>query len=236
MRYRFEISRGKVIGLTVLFLFVGYLAYQSSCAKNRPDYPTAVLKTVPQEYWDLFPDSIRKKLKVSVTITSKLKNPVSQFFYNRYDYVIDVFKIDSINKPLSKSVFIDKVGALNVVGLAYNRMGADLFSIYYAANRHKASSIKISLQGDAIDTLIKNDSTLSLYSNFKILSVKYDKSDTPAIWAMSEGKYPAIPTRNFPMDITFIKKHKAVYFIAMSVNKSAVEMEPNKLNSLIFGK
>ncbi len=55
MNYTVKISRGKAIGLFVLFIAIVLLAYYSRGNKNSPDFQIPFAKAASKEFWNLFP-------------------------------------------------------------------------------------------------------------------------------------------------------------------------------------
>jgi hypothetical protein len=237
MKYNVKISKGKIIGLSVLAFLVALLAYYSRDNKNSPEYRIQFVKTAPKEYWELFPGDVRKKIVVSTTIIPHLSSPISHFTYDNKKYYIEVFKIDTVgNKSLGSIITLSSIKDLKINGVPYFNMGGLLFDVNYKTGHHKASHINLNLYGNSITTIVRSDTIVGFSSNFKIFSIKYNQSDTSSIWAMAEGKYPNIPDSYLPINIMFIKKQKSVYFLVMSVDNSGILLKHDILYNLILGQ
>jgi hypothetical protein len=233
MKYKLKISKAKIIGLIVLAFFIIYLAYNSG---YNPNYDFKSMNTAPKEYLDLFPDSIKKKMSVLQTLIIKFQNPISEFAFDDKKYFIQIFRLNVVNdQSLDKLITLSNHSNLMTNAVTYYRLGP-VFDINYKTGRNKASHINLNLYGERVNTILRNDTIACFYSHFKIFSINYNRSDTTVIWSTTEGHETPIPSFTLPIDIIFIKKHKAVYFLVMSVNDRSTILEPNKLYNLISTK
>jgi hypothetical protein len=167
-RFKIQIGKGKIIGLTIVAIFVGYLAYNSKAIINNPDYEGSFNHTAPKEYGNLFPDTIRRMLKDPVTLYGKFHDSITTFNYGNKKYFVNIFKIKlKADLSLNKSLIVSSINNLKIFnGVSYAMSGDSGLQINYRPRRVEASHLNLSLFGGPINTIVSNDTIACFYSDF----------------------------------------------------------------------
>lgn len=234
-KYKIEITKSKIIGLIIVAIFIGFLIYNNKYGFKYPDYKTK-LNYAPKDIWNLFKYNDRKDMTVYGTERTNTPNPVSSFSYLDRRYDITVIKLtvpkDTALKDLISFSSNDHLDINDIPWSTF--MG--VFNTNLRLGVHHPSHLRVTLIGDKTDTVANNKNVLGLYSEFKTFFIKYDKSDTAAIWAKTNDTDEGDPVTEIPMEIAFVKHSNALYLIIMARRNNGHDLPKNQLVDMLADK
>jgi len=184
----------------------------------------------PANYLNLFNNNIKKRLKSEENIYHKFRDTVSGFLYDD-KYNIELTKINTVaNLNLAKDIiesntqdnFVFSDGMGGVVPL----YEANFQSGYKVNSTESASKIYLSLVGDSIKTVIKNDTIASYYLKLKYVCIKYFPNGVPEIKIDAENKRQAVC-------ITFLTKRNSLYFFLLTTKLGNTNLDPVLVSKLL---
>ena len=195
--------------------------------------PSEYTETMPVDYNGLFNQDALQKLASTGTLTVKLRNAIS---YLRYDkkYNLELTKIDiSPRFKLTNDIiegYTQAAGHLPLAmvpfeGVAYN-------TSYKSESTAKASKIYLSLVGDSVKTLLKNDSMAYYYLKLKNAYVQYKLGDVYEIEAQTNTKLFFFDDEP-PVSLLFVKKQNELYYLFLTISGNTKSLDPNLLYSLL---
>jgi hypothetical protein len=231
MKYKIRISKWKIIGLLVVLIFILFLAYHSG---NNPDYQFKSEKIMPEKYWSLFKDDLRQKATVIQSLTLKDQNPISELSIDEGKYFVEVFQLDvKSEESLTSLITLSDKKEINSNGIFYYPVGP-LFGVFYKTAKSQIFHINLNLKGNPIQTTVKNDSVIAVYSKFDRFLINYNNSDTTAIYANSNRSAETeLQNNSLPISLIFYKKNREVFLILMSVSNAQSTLDSQQLYDLI---
>jgi hypothetical protein len=133
---------------------------------------------LPKDYQELFLEDKRSQINSVYTDNSKVRTSVSNFKFNN-DYSLTIFKL-----PIQKDVSLIKVikmsqgNAYFTKGIVYSDVGQEGIVLKCRSGvQKKLSTLYLKLNGDALKTIVKNDSVVSYALNFRNFSLSYGLED-----------------------------------------------------------
>lgn len=198
--------------------------------QQQKDDPEEFSQTVPKDYLDLFKV---KGISFHESLTSKIRNPVSEFYFKK-DYYIQVYKVDT-----SFFLSLDKITAERYIPnpitthALYITGTTNLpFDVNYKLKAQKpVSLIYLTLYGDQSHAIVKNDSMAYYHSTFENFSVKFNHESEQYIFSEVNDNYYGM---KFPLEIMFLKRKNNLYFILLGVRDNHIGITPGTLQSFIF--
>jgi hypothetical protein len=94
-----------------------------------------------------------------------------------------------------------------------------------------ASKIYLSLQGDSVKTIVKNDSIACYYLKLKNVYVQYEPKGVYEIFIEANTKMYFFTTEK-PVVLMFLKRHGSLYFILLTAEADG-NLDPELLNKLV---
>jgi hypothetical protein len=187
----------------------------------------------PNDYINLFNAVAQKKIVLQSTISLKYRNNVTHYIYDK-KYSLEVTKIGiKSNLRLRRDIvenYKSEDGNFPNVSLPINE--TDFTTNYNGTSTDTASKIYLSLHGDSIHTMLKNDSIAYYFLKLKSVYISYAPKGTYDIYIQANTKFYFF-TKNKPVSLMFIKKNNTVYFLLLTVKDTDEELYPNLLYKLI---
>ncbi|MGN6638910.1 MAG: hypothetical protein ACTHJ8_08355 [Mucilaginibacter sp.] len=234
-KYKIEITKSKIITVIIVVIFIGFLIYHNEYAIKYPEYKIKI-DYAPKDIWSLFKDNNKKNLIANETQGINTPNPISAFSYLDRRYNVTVFKLtvpkDTTLKDLISRSNNDHLDINNIPWSTFS----GIFNMYLKPGDHHPSHMRVTLIGDKTDTVANNKNVLGLYSEFKTFFIKYDKSDTAAIWAKTNDTDEGDPVTEIPMEIAFVKHSNALYLIIMARRNNGHDLPKNQLVDMLADK
>ena len=188
----------------------------------------AVIDDIPNEFISLFKKDINITAKQTHFDDQKNRNPVSDFIYNdRYAVFVTKIKIKtSLNSfPIIAEQFHETKMTDNVV---YNTISSGYSELNYFLDTLSTSKIYLTLYGDSIKSIIKNNSVQGYFLINKEFSISY-KNDgiVNLLMKATDDRYP------LPSVLLFLVHQKSLYFICISALKPENKLDIKMVNKLI---
>jgi hypothetical protein len=145
--------------------------------------------------------------------------------------------------PLTKDTSLSDILHINTESAESTSMGVYtvinnntfFYFKYRESSIDPASQIYLTLAGDSLQNVVKNDSIISYHILCDNFSIKYSKSEAVDIFVV--GKDKAFGTTIvIPMDLLFLKRDSAVYLIMMIPNDPRLTIQPDLLYNIVTGK
>lgn len=184
---------------------------------------------IPADYIGLFK---KKNAIISLqTTNSKARNAIVDLYYEN-KYCVEIYKIDSnVSKSLKDIIDENYQDTHVTLGAGYHSFNdAKPFDIEYKTSFPDKVNNKIFFNFFGNDTRVieKEDSIASYYSNFKNLSVQFDKSRAQDIFAQ-----PKTDNSFMPVNISFLKKQNDLFFIILTAKDKKNQISPNTLSEIL---
>jgi hypothetical protein len=219
------------LAATCFLVYIGIFIYQSVIEDSKN--PFEILNAAPEDYTNIFNKTTLPKLLLKIGAKYKLRNPLLYVSYDKI-YNLEVTKINI--KPGFKpgSDVIEKSdepeGSFPVSRIPYDE--TTCITTYKGTSTEAASKIYLSLNGDSVRTVFKNDSIACYYLKLKNASVQYKLNGVYEIYVRSNTKlyfFSSEPS----VSLMFLKKQNYLYFLLLTVNDDKVKLDPDLLNKLI---
>lgn len=144
---------------------------------------------------------------------------------------------NSWQNALPGTIFIEK-GSINFSSkIAYastinedHEMPLDLS---FAINKKPdAKKVYLTIDGDSVRTIVKNDSLAVFYVHFRKVSIKYNVDSINDI--VISTKEDELKGDELPMNLAFVKHHNSLYLIVMSLSSNEEQqLLPNALLQML---
>ena len=238
-------SKGKknirlaIIGICVLgFLifigikiFNGFKKIQDSFAKDLP-----FTYSIPGEDSSLIAKKYLKMLKANKIIQSRERGPISLIFFDK-EYHLIVYKIHVIKDTLLKDLLYTSNESVDrTTGKVYTVIGhGDLFEFQFQdAPANPVSKIYLTLAGDSLQSVVKNDSIIGYHLLCNNFSIRYAESGPIDIFVVGKEKRLGA-TAVIPMDLLFLKRNGEIYLLMMTPNSAQSTIAPDLLYNVVTG-
>jgi hypothetical protein len=233
-KYRIIIVSIAVLGV---FIFLGLKIYHGFL--NTQGALTEVLPStysLTSEDSNLIGEKYRDKLEVNEVYQSKIRNPVSLIsFDKRYNLLIHKIHLSG-NDSLNNFFHTEIKSVDRTTGVTYIVIDNNLFfQFQYKSEPIKAAQdIYLTLSGDSLQTVAKNDSIISYHLLCHNLSVRYAMKEPIDIFVI--GKEKGLGTTiTIPIDILFLKQNENLYLLLMTPIDSKSSIEPDLLYNIVTG-
>lgn len=100
---------------------------------------------------------------------------------------------------------------------------------YNPESNTTASKIYLSLFGDSVTTVVKNDSLACYYLKSKNVTIQYSPNGVKEMFI--EKKY--FYNSNEPIDIMFLKRNNQLYYLFLVSKNEDYKLSPNMLLNMI---
>ncbi|RWY52430.1 hypothetical protein [Mucilaginibacter gilvus] len=225
MKLRYFIIFGVIAILFIWFaLYIKNLGDET--IKQMRDDPQRDTTYISPDYNRLFKDT--GKLIFINTVKSKYRNPISEFKVGD-DLFVEVYKLDSLSKIQFSNDFVFTTADIPIsYDVVYRSgFGGEQLNIRYKSGTpDRISKLHFNLFGLNTKNLIQNDSVAYFYSNFKSFLIKFDKDLPQDVFG------EPLDEKHQPIEVLFLKKRKALYFILLST-KAGGKIKPGTLLKLI---
>lgn len=211
-----------------ILAYSGYNAYRSFKEDSRN--PIHLLNSLPHDYNKLFNNSIREKLYHSKTVGFKLRNPISYIDYdNNFD--LEITKINckpsfNIEKDIMESH--EEPSATMAESYLPNNI-SNITTNYNPESNTIASKIYLSLVGDSVTTIVKNDSLACYTLKSKNVTIQYSPNGVKEIFIEKKDFY----TSNEPIEIMFLKRNSRLYYLFLASKNEDSKLSPNMLFNIV---
>lgn len=224
---KIKISRGQIIGLIIVLLFILFLIYIRIFPSK---YAVTVIHKDPQNYIALFNDSTRKHLKLSAATISKQHNPIVEYIYDN-NFHLQVFKIDKISNQSLKDLVVENASGINNYG-SFNGIVSGDCDIEYRKGVHKISKLYLEINGQGIQVKNKSDDRFIVYMNkANNFLISYTGNGDSNI--CGETGEDTNNQANDSCELLFLKKNGFVYFAFISPEVGGVSVQPGMLEKMI---
>ena len=213
-----------VVCITTYTIFNIYRSFREDARNSM-----TVSNKIPDDYNEVFNNSAKTKLHIQITSYFQLRNPVASINYNdQFDLAMteincipsfDIKKdiVESYKKP--SSTIAESYLPIDVPNITIN---------YIPESKKSASKIYLSLVGDSVTTIVKNDSVVCYYLKPKNVVVQYSPNGVKEIFIEKEYYSP-----DEPIDMMFIKKKSRLYCLLMGPQKAKFKLFPNLLFDMV---
>jgi hypothetical protein len=192
--------------------------------------------TLRAEDSNLILNRYRGKLKVDEVYHSSVRGPVSFISFDK-GYKLIIYKIDLAIDSSLKTIFNTEIKSMDrSMGYSYSIMENNIFFRF----EHKAgptrpvSKIYLTLTGDSLQSVVKNDSVISYHLLCDNFSIRYAENDPIDIFVVGKEKMLATTTV-IPMDLLFLKRDGAIYLLIMTPNNPKSTIAPDLLYNVVMG-
>jgi hypothetical protein len=177
-----------------------------------------------------------KDLKANRIVRSKVRGPVSLIYfdeaYHLIIYKLDLIKEASLGDLLHTAIeSVDRTTGETYTVINYN----DFFKFQLNVFPSKpASQIYLTLAGDSVQNVVKNDSVVCYHLLCENFSIRYAKNDPIGFFLVGQEKMPGATTV-VPMDLLFLKRDDAVFLLMMTPNSPTLTIAPDLLYNIVMG-
>jgi len=176
------------------------------------------------------------KFYLEHTAISNIRNPVSDFVYNRH-YYLQIYSLSkSFSLPVGNTITESYVNSTNF-GQSLADIGSAVEYNFPIVLPKKFTIIKLKLLGKNNKIILKNDSIAYYYSLFQKFAMQYDQNDTNEIYGEAKGSF-LFYTNRLPLEIIFLKRNKNLYLLTMSIylDDQNTSYKPGMLYNIINNK
>lgn len=217
-----------IIFAICILAYIIFNAYRSFKENSRN--PIYTLSYIPDDYVKLFNNSAKEKLHILITTGFKLRNPISDINYGD-NLDLEVTKINC--KPsfnIKKDIIESHEDPSATTFESYLTSNISNITTNYNPESNKtASKIYLSMVGDSITTIVKNDSVACYYLKPKNVTVQYSPNGIKEMFI--EKKY--FYTSDEPIEIMFLKRNNQLYYLFLASKNEDYRLSPNLLLSFI---
>jgi len=177
------------------------------------------------------------KFKVEEVFNSKSRGPVSYFLFDE-KYRVAIYKILIKNNMMFNDSFhvkYEKVG--ETVGVEYRQLARHSFCLLYRGGANSpASQIFLTLGGDSILSVAKNDSIIGYHLLCHDFSIRYTGDEPNDILFQPKDDFEDTEGIPISLDILFVKRNGAVYLLLMAPVDRKVSIDPQLLYKMVTEK
>ncbi|MBB6126371.1 hypothetical protein [Mucilaginibacter lappiensis] len=213
-----------------LLIYIGYFFYSSTVELS--ENKMVVEQKSPVNYTNLFDAEAKKKIVLQSAVSFKHRNSVAYYIYDK-KYGLEVTQINIkqnllFRKDLAEThttegySFPDAKLPFNEGGFTTN---------YNVISKDAASKIYLSLRGDSIHTLLKNDSVAYYFLKLQQVYISYVPKGVYDIYIQANTKFYFFSKKQ-PVSLMFLKRNDALYFLLLTVNDADEKLPPNLLYDL----
>lgn len=177
-----------------------------------------------------------KDLKADIIVRSKVRGPVSLIYFDK-EYHLIIYKLDLIKEASLEDLLhtviesVDRTTGETYSVINYN----DFFKFQLNTVPSKpVSQIYLTLAGDSLQNVVKNDSMVCYHLLCENLSIRYAKNDPINIFLVGEEKTLGATTI-VPMDLLFLKRDDSVFLLIMTPNSPKLTIAPDLLYNIVMG-
>jgi hypothetical protein len=227
-----------VIGLSLGFLIFlafkivdGFVEIQNDMAKDLP--PTY---EIPSEDSSIISKKYLGKLKANEIIRRQGREPVSLIYFDRkYHLIIYKFTLDK-SIPLGDLLHLTIKNVDQTIGAVYKVISHNNFFKFQLndAPGRSVSNVYLTLAGDSLQNVVKNDSMVGYHLSCTNLSIRYDENGPIDIFMVGAEKMLGATT-DIPMNILFSKQKRNLFLLIMTPNNSNSTIPPILLYNIVMG-
>ena len=225
----------KILKYLIISLIAVYIVYLVtiafsffSDAKKAFSDRKPVKTVLDPDYQALINSNYKDKIVIDKILSSENRNDIASLVFDSV-YFIVLYRID-LSKDgsiLSNVLDVKKENTRKTYNVTYRGLQNAFEFDYILSNEvNPMPHISCSVTCDTLDTIVKNDSIVNYYANFKKLSIDYGDG-IKDIYVTSDDD--AFITPKYPLSICFWKRGKHVYLILMSPVNRKVPMPPDLL-------
>ncbi|NIG53327.1 hypothetical protein [Chitinophaga sp. Cy-1792] len=200
---------------------------------NNPMHISAVLSSD----YHLISDKYADKLSNGVSYQSHNRNPVFVFHFDG-KYRLVSYRIDlNSDSSLSKVLEVSNRSVYSSSFVIYNTFPNALFFTYkYRSVQGKpVAHIYMTLAGDSLQHIVKNDSIISDYLICKNMSIRYEAEEPFDIFVVGPDRLFGV-TAKFPMDLLLLKKDSTLQLMILTPDDPETGIAPDLLYNIVTGK
>ncbi|WP_133235800.1 hypothetical protein [Mucilaginibacter psychrotolerans] len=204
----------KTVIVILTFTLLGAVTMIITCnrmantvAENSKEFPIIYTKTVDSAYLSLF--GAKDSIHDAETMTVKGRKPISAFAYGN-EYFIEISKLNCpANRPLDSIITISYKETRMSQNVVYTSPFSRLsvISSYAAQNQETSQHLYVTIFGDGISQISKNDSTIIYQGKLKNFGLKYSLNSLQNIYLRQEEKQIE------PVRIIFARRNNSTYLV-----------------------
>jgi hypothetical protein len=190
--------------------------------------------SLPSEDSSIVSKKCLSELEVDHVYRHKFINPISVILFEKR-YLLVIYKINLLSERSLKDLLFSRVEDVDrTTGKVYKVINYNNFIKlqFQNARQSPVSNIYLTLSGDSITRLVKNDSILSYHFLCHNFSVRYGNKDAIDIFAVGDDRLFGTTVR-MPMDLVFLERNGAVFVLIMTPNEEHSSIDPAFLNNII---
>lgn len=209
------IGVGIVTSLLMLYIAIGWLQGLRQVSRYHQVAHVETGDTVIEEYMTLFSPSMKEYAKPGVSYLLNGRNPFGTFDIRNNNCLIISKLDDTIHVLLTSILAVSQEATAGTMDSVYNAIDEGIFKLdHLPFNKGHIEHVYLATDGDSVNKVMVNDSTVRIHCLAKTFSVKY-RSNGPI------DIYGGVKYDNqlmLPIDIFFLKRRSALYFAVVSIN------------------
>lgn len=201
-----------IVSLFLLYTLVGFLYSMRRLKEHSQVEHVRVSDSLVQEYVKLFPNYDSSMVTPGYAYVPTARSPFSTFDFKNGNCLI-IAKLDTAITMTLRAAAIETGGrAEGSMDSIYNIINENYFEISHLVSKPKTiQNFYVTLNGDSIREITRNDSTIQYYWRAKNFSARYEQRGPVDIYGSVKGQ-------EVPMDIFFMRRNGKLYFALLSVN------------------
>jgi hypothetical protein len=222
----------RIVGLIILIVFILYGVYKLYGLIHGTTTTASkmiVVNDIPKEYSSLFKNVTNITYKQTHFDDKEKRNPVSDFIYDA-KYAVFVTKIKTTNGlnslPLITKQFHETKMTDDTI---YSTISSGYSEFDYLLDTLTASNLFLTLDGDSVRSIIKNNVIEGYYLRNKAFSINYKKDGIVNLFMTTTESEHSLPSV-----LLFLLHQKSLYFICISVLDPNDTFNMNIINKLIW--
>jgi len=234
-------NKGKLILIILLiFALIYVVEIISSYIKYTSTERHPVSGILPSTYTLLAEDSaiIFKaalgKIKVQEIYRSKERGPISHLVFDN-KFRIAIYKIElNSTANMNDLLHVKEKNLDQSLGVDYRVTGLSYFYLLYKGGKSKPiSQVYLSIGGDSVSTVVKNDSLASYHLLCENLSFKYSPDEPTDLYFESRIDFEAVEYQKISLDILLLRKTGALYLLIMAPIDNTASIDPKLLYDIV---
>lgn len=225
-----------IIGSLAVLVYILIKTISTIIATHRAfdeDLPATYI--LSSEDSSLIREKFRNKISTNVIHRSKVREPISMLFFDQ-NYHLIIYKINLTEiKSLQEIIHTEIKAANRSVGYPYSVYGDNIFFNFQtkAGLTHPVSKIYLTLSGDSLKIIAKNDSVMAYHLRCKNFSLRYGENNPVDIFVKGkEGSLGRTPV--IPMDILFLRRQKNVFLFVLTPRNDDYDVPAELLYRIII--
>lgn len=203
---------GALICLYVTYTIFGFFYSVNKLREHDQTEKVVPMDTTINEYSSLLPPTIYSSSHPGFSYLMNHRAPFSTFDIKDDNCLIISKLSNSANLALNDIRVDNRAHNDGSLDSFYNVINENYFELSHLCSEPGLiRAVYLSVDGDVVDRILVNDTTLKLRCKLKSFSIKYSVNGPIDMYAR-------VKSIGLPMDIYYLKRNKTLYFLLMSVN------------------